>query len=104
VSDLNRETQNAIKGYVNRHNILTYEQKLSKYDTGKNKLQIFITTVVYSSQTNQTYSESIGIKIKTNFTAEQIRNDRDTLIEICKIYYAKLDYPDFIELAKKSKD
>jgi hypothetical protein len=103
VSDLNRETQNAIKGYVNRHNILTYEQKLSKYDTGKNKLQIFITTVVYSSQTNQTYSESIGIKIKTNLTVEQIRNNRDTLIEICKIYYAKLDYPDFIELTKNPK-
>jgi len=38
-SDLTLKTKYKIKGFVNRHNIRTYEQLLTKYDKGKHSLE-----------------------------------------------------------------
>ena len=50
------------------------------------------------------YNETEQFIIKSNLTADALRNDRETLKEIAKIHYAKKKpYPDFIDLSRNPK-
>ena len=102
-TDLKREAKNNIKGFVNRHNILTYEHLLNKYDRGKYTYRVFLNCFVYNSQTDMSYSETEQFLIKSNLSADEIRSNREMLKEIAKIHYAKKEYPDFIDLSRNPR-
>ena len=88
--------KNAINSTVTRHNADFTKETLEKFRKGKHMYNLSFTALVYHQQQEREYQQSVTIQFLSDLKKGQIT--KEMIEEIVEAYYAKLDYPDLIEL------
>ena len=91
-----RKLKNAINSTVTRHNADFTKETLEKFRKGKHMYNLSFTALVYHQQQEREYQQSVTIQFLSDLKKGQIT--KEMIEEIVEAYYAKLDYPDLIEL------
>ena len=96
---LTNALKDVMKGVMSHHNRAYTLERMQRYETGKHMYWLWCNVKVFNeSHDPQTYIERTNLKFRSDLPKDRIT--KEMAEELVQIYYAKRDYPDFVDLVK----